>query len=276
MTKTSISPQTWNSVLRTAANHWLSSEFGKVFVTDGRYTVRLAQDSTEIYEALKLRHQVFNVEMDRKQRPSDGQMIDVDEFDQTCMHLVVIENSTGTTVGTYRINTIETAKRASGFYSFSEFTIEDLPKHILVRGLEIGRACIAIEHRNSKVLYLLWKGLATLLKATGKRYLFGCCSIFTDDAATGRAAHQQLEARGHFHQTLRVKPRVNCIQLFSEPNFDSVAIELPPLFNMYLRVGAKVCSPPMLDREFGTIDFFVVFDLEMMNAKYRKMFFGDS
>ena len=49
-------------------------------------------------------------------------------------------------------------------------------------------------------------------------------------------------------------------------------IELPALFNMYLRIGAKVCGPPMIDREFCTIDFFVVFDVTKMNKKYRRMF----
>lgn len=167
-------------------------------------------------------------------------------------------------------------KASSGFYSFREFTIEELPAEILKEGIEIGRACIAAQHRNTKVLFLLWKGLATYLKATRKRYLFGCCSLFTSDEVIGRAAHQQLEAGGHYRTDLLIQPKANGIMPSKEPDFDAVAIELPPLFNMYLRVGAKVCSPPMLDREFGTIDFFVVFDLEMMNAKYRKMFFGDS
>lgn len=51
-------------------------------------------------------------------------------------------------------------------------------------------------------------------------------------------------------------------------------VELPKLFSTYLRIGAKVCSQPILDREFGTIDFFVIFDSLKMNEKYRKMFFA--
>jgi putative hemolysin len=45
---------------------------------------------------------------------------------------------------------------------------------------------------------------------------------------------------------------------------------------MYLRIGAKVCGPPMIDHEFGTIDFFVVCDTHQINEKYRRMFFGSS
>ncbi|MBX3295545.1 MAG: GNAT family N-acetyltransferase [Acidobacteria bacterium] len=261
---------------RTAAILKLVRAARKFAITDGRYTVRLARTNAEVRSALELRYQVFNVEIAGREAKPGEQAIDFDEYDHRCRHLVVIENSTGRTVGTYRINSIETAKRPSGFYSFGEFTIEDLPAEVLERGMEVGRACIAPEHRNTKVLFLLWKGLATYLQATGKRYLFGCCSLFTNDEAIGRAAHQQLEDGGHFMPEFRVVPKANGIEPAAEPTFDSVAVELPPLFNMYLRVGAKVCSPPMLDREFGTIDFFVVFDLEKMNPKYRKMFFGDA
>jgi putative hemolysin len=43
---------------------------------------------------------------------------------------------------------------------------------------------------------------------------------------------------------------------------------------MYLRIGARVCGPPMLDDEFGTIDFFVVCDTKQVPEKYRRMFFS--
>ena len=49
------------------------------------------------------------------------------------------------------------------------------------------------------------------------------------------------------------------------------AIELPALFTMYLRLGARVYSQSMIDREFGTIDFFLVSDVGDMTEKYRRM-----
>ena len=68
------------------------------------------------------------------------------------------------------------------------------------------------------------------------------------------------------------------VAMSEEPAMDELAsalldrVELPPLFNMYLRLGARVCGPPMIDHEFGTIDFFVVFDVRSMNERYQKMF----
>ncbi len=239
----------------------------------GRYEVRLAENAAEITSALRLRHDVFNVELGGKAALPFETKLEFDAYDFKCRHLIVICRETQRTVGTYRLNTIETAGSTDGFYSATEFTIGDLPADVLNQGIEIGRACIAKEHRNTKVLFLLWKELIDHLDRTGKRYFFGCCSIFTQDVAIGRRAFDQLKSGGYMDSQLRVKPIRN--ELISD---DLTAIgdqvELPNLFKMYLRLGARVCSSPMLDTEFGTIDFFVVFDSKRMNRKYHRMFAG--
>jgi len=237
-----------------------------IVVADSHYTVGLACEPRQINELLRLRYQVFNVELGNA--PADFFGIEMDEFDATSHHLIVTENASGKIIGGYRIRTAEMHE----FYSSNEFNLEDLPKNILRESVEIGRACIASEHRNGKVLFLLWKGLAQYIRQTKKRYLFGCCSIFSTDFADGIRALRQLEKDGFLHENLRVSPKSKTsagnLQCCDEQ------IELPKLFKTYLRIGAKVCSPPMLDTEFGTIDFFVIFDSEKINEKYRKMFFG--
>lgn len=245
-----------------------------VDITDGRYLVKLAERPLEIESALRLRHEVFNVELSGHAN-NDPSLLEFDDFDFKCRHLIVVDLSTGRTVGTYRLNAIESAGSVSGFYSFNEFSIEDLPPEILNEGVEIGRACIAPEHRNTKVLFLLWRGLASYLQAADKRFFFGCCSIFTRDAFVGERAYKQLTEGGHVHRSLRVEPRRNPVY-FSETDRDTVDVELPSLFNMYLRIGARVCGPPMIDHEFGTIDFFVVCDTNQVPEKYRRMFFSGS
>jgi putative hemolysin len=242
----------------------------ELLIGDGRYEVRIAADAYEIEAALKLRHRVFNVELGGQ---PDSDDVEQDAFDVVCRHLIVIDKTSGETVGTYRVNYFETALSADGFYSFGEFSIEDLPFDVLTNGVEVGRACIAAEHRNTKVLYLLWKGLAKFMQLSRKRYLFGCCSIFSRDPLVGERAFHQLAKAGHFHDQLRVEPRRNALYLGSLEEIEREPIELPSLFNMYLRIGAKVCGPPIIDEEFGTIDFFVVFDREDMTEKCRKTFF---
>lgn len=243
-------------------------------MSEGRYAVRLAWTPKEVRSALRLRFEVFNVELGSTQPAAAQSRLEFDEYDFKCRHLIVVEQATGETVGTYRLNSIETAKETSGFYSWNEFTIEALPAEVLRDGIEIGRACIAPAHRNTKVLFLLWKGLANYLKHSGKRYFFGCCSIFTGDASVGARAYHQLKTAGHFDRDLLVAPRKNAVDVSGSNPGIGAPVELPALFNMYLRIGAKMCSAPILDRDFGTIDFLVVFDVAQMNEKYRRMFFS--
>lgn len=240
-------------------------------VSDGRYTVRLAEDSNDVESALRLRYDVFNVELGRRGTSIHDAGLEFDAYDLKCRHLIVVSKATGETVGTYRLNSIETAHSTYGFYSSNEFTIEDLPYEVLNDGIEIGRACIASEHRNTKVLFLLWKALLAYLEQSGKRYFFGCCSIFTDELSIGRRVFRHLARAGHIHRTFAVSPCRNSLSLVEEDG-GTDEVRLPALFDMYLRIGARVCGPPMLDREFGTIDFFVVFDVTEMNEKYRRLF----
>jgi putative hemolysin len=240
---------------------------------EGRYRVKLAETSVEVESALRLRYEVFSVELSGSPADRDPSRLEFDDHDFKCRHLIVIDSDSGRTVGTYRLSSLESAGGVGGFYSYNEFSIEDISPQILREGVEIGRACIAPEHRNTKVLFLLWKALVAYITSVEKRYFFGCCSIFTSDASIGASAYSQLADAGHLHETIRVTPRKNGIDLSAAGD---IAVELPSLFNMYLRIGAKVCGPPMIDHEFGTIDFFVVCDTHQINEKYRRMFFGSS
>ncbi len=243
-------------------------------VCDGRYTARLVRNSVELESALRLRYEVFKRELSKSSEPGSVG-IDIDKYDLNCEHLIVFETVTGKTVGTYRLNTIETARDLQGFYAATEFSIEDLPAGFLDNAVELGRACISKDHRNSRVLFLLWKGLARYLTSTKKRFLFGCCSIFTEDGDVAGNVLAQLKTSGHVHDTITVKPREDkvCIPEGFLAD-DSKTFELPALVNIYLRIGAKVCGQPAIDREFKTIDYFVIFDLNTISRKYLKMFFG--
>jgi putative hemolysin len=253
----------------------VSQAVRKVFtpeIAEGRYVAKLAQTSSEIESALRLRYEVFNVEL---AAPNDHNAtgLEYDRYDAACQHLIVVDNLTGKTVGTYRLNSIESARRAEGFYAYNEFSVEDLPIEVLRQSVEIGRACVAREHRNSKVFFLLWKCLLHYLKNSGKRYFFGCCSLFTQDCEIGTKVYQQFERNGFVHPEIRVQPRWERAFPVNEIYSAIEQIELPALFKMYLKIGVKICGAPAIDREFGTIDYFILFDLQAMSEKYRRMFF---
>jgi putative hemolysin len=240
-------------------------------IAEGRYAIRFAQNVAELDEVLRLRFQVFNLEMGEGLDESFRTGRDRDEFDATCHHLIVTERESGAIVGTYRLRSRELAERNGGFYSAGEFDMTRLPDSFIGEALEIGRACIAREHRNSRVLLLLWKGLVQYAAHNRKRYFFGCGSLPGQNPHDGLFIYELLCQQGRLHPSLSVTPQpgYECRpDAAQSPNFN---IKVPPLCEMYLRFGATIAGPPALDKEFKTIDYFVVFDLQTMDARLRRM-----
>jgi putative hemolysin len=243
-------------------------------IVEGHYLVRFARTREEIDAAFRLRFEVFNIELGEGLESSYETGRDIDEFDETCHHLIVLDTEENRVVGTYRCQTGEMAAR-SGFYSAGEFDLSELPTGVLLDAVELGRACVARSHRNTQVLLMLWKGLAAYVAHYRKRYLFGCCSLTSQDESEGKRAFESLKSSGHLHPTLRVMPArgFECRAGDSMTN-EAAEVNIPKLFRIYLRFGAQVCGPPAIDRLFGTIDFFVLFDIEEMDEHWRKAFFG--
>jgi putative hemolysin len=51
-------------------------------------------------------------------------------------------------------------------------------------------------------------------------------------------------------------------------------LKIPKLLRAYLTLGARICWPPALDRQFKTIDFLTLLDLETLPALARRKFLG--
>ena len=238
----------------------------------GGYRLRFARSASDIDRLLKLRFEVFNLELGEGLEESFATGRDADCFDASCHHILV-EHESGDLIGTYRMQTAAMAARGQGFYSAGEYELNALPRSVLDQSVEVGRACIHREHRKRTVLFLLWKGLARYLVHNRCRYLFGCCSLTSQDQAAGIRLYEQLQAAGKIHPEIDVPPiaRTRC-----EAPADRVAatpdIEVPPLFATYLRYGALVCSRPAIDREFKTIDYLVLMDTASLSRRTRLIF----
>ena len=246
----------------------------RVEIEDGKYLVRFARTLEEIEAALKLRFEVFNLELGEGLASSFQTGRDRDQFDATCHHLIVLDKDTDSVVGTYRLQTIEMVGSAERFYSSGEFDLTCLPREVLAESVELGRACIALKHRNRQVLFLLWKGLAMYLISSRKRFLFGCCSLTSQNQNDGRRMLDYLTEQGHMHPTFFVPPIPGYECDAPATDFNSEVVKVPRLFDSYLRIGAKVCGPPAIDRLFKTIDFLVILDSQNIDARTRRMFLG--
>jgi putative hemolysin len=243
-----------------------------VVSTKAHYAVRLAQIPEEIRLAQTLRFQVFNLELNEGLAESYQTGFDADPFDAVCDHLLVEHLPTRQVAGTYRLQAGPTAAKNLGYYCAQEFefgNFEPWRKEII----ELGRACVHRQHRNLVVLGLLWKGIADYAKERGGRYLIGCSSLTSQDAAVGASAYTELCRKKNLADVpwqTRPVARHECpLDRLAEDE-----VPIPKLLRAYLAVGAKICGPPALDRQFGTIDFLTLLDLQAMPTAAKERFLG--
>jgi putative hemolysin len=234
------------------------------------YAVRLAHSPEEKAQAYRLRFLVFNVELNEGLESAFATGYDTDEFDGVCDHLVVEHRPTGKIIATYRMQTGPAAATNIGYYSEREFDFS--PFEPLRNSLvEVGRAAILKEFRTFEALNLLWKGLAAYAVERGGRYLVGCSSLASQDPAEGIELYRQLEPF-LAPLDLRTKPQDGFGLAASSEQVNVVGVTAPRLLRAYLNLGARICGAPALDREFKTIDFLTLLDLQALSPVARARF----
>ena len=236
------------------------------------YAIRLARHRDEVHAAQSLRFQVFNLELNAGLEESYATGLDEDAFDDVCHHLIVEHVPSANIVGTYRLQTGRTAAARLGYYCAQEFECAVF-EPFRDESVELGRACVHPQHRNLIVLGMLWKGIADYARQNNARYLFGCSSILSQNPAEGASAYADL-CRKHLapiEWLTRPLPAYDCPmnELMPEP------VKIPKLLRAYLSLGAKVCGPPALDRQFKTIVFLTLLDLVTLPPAARERFLGE-
>lgn len=232
-------------------------------VSRSNYRLRMASSPADVRAAQLLRFVVFNLELREGLEHSYATCLDADKYDPVCDHLLVEDVRTNEVIGTYRMQTGTTAGMQLGYYSAQEFDFAPLES---VRGeiVELGRACVHSNHRNLTVLSLLWKGIASYSSSHGCRYLIGCSSLTSQEPAVGLAAYREL-----LRKLVAPRFRTNPLPAFAcnPEGAEAPPPKIPKLLSAYLALGAKICGPPAIDREFKTIDFLTFLDLQAMPAK---------
>lgn len=229
-----------------------------------QYVVRLANGEADLRRAQALRFAVFNLELGEGLATAHAKGLDADQFDAVCDHLLVISLTSDEVVGTYRLQTGTRARLNLGYYSEREF---DFAPFESIRGelLELGRACIHAEHRNFTVLNALWKGIASYAQMRGQRYLIGCSSLTSQDEACGAAMYKILAP---YIAPSRFLTRPRSAFVCDMTRTHAEAPKTPKLLAAYLTLGAFICAPPAIDRDFQTIDFLTLCDLDRLRSRF--------
>jgi putative hemolysin len=239
--------------------------------------VRLARSEEDRRSAERLRYSVFVEELG-----GDGPLVDHegrferDDFDPFYDHLVLVDKRVNSSslehvVGVYRLLTGDKAREHGRFYSEGEYDLSVL-KASDRRLLELGRSCIAAEHRGGLGLFMLWNALTDYVRESEAEILFGVASLHGTDIDALAMSLSHLHHAFLAPENLRVRAVEHAYQpmnLIPPGEIDRVAAmrSVPPLIKSYLRLGGFVGDGAFVDHAFNTTDVCLVMDTAQMNHR---------
>lgn len=243
-----------------------------------RYTVRLAQSESDIRAAQRLRYRVFVEEMGARAAEADhSARLEQDSFDEIFDHLILIDSTIAdpldAVVGAYRLLTDADARKGRGFYGADEFDLS--PILALNRpAVELGRSCVAPEHRGGVAMHLLWNALAEYVLSREIEIMFGVASFPGTDPAAIAPALSYLHHKHLAPPDLRVRALTDHaipLDALAEAEVDAKAAmrQIPNLIKAYLRLGGFVGQGAFIDHDFNTIDVCLLMDTTRMVSRYK-------
>jgi len=265
-------PKTQSTMEAVSDKLQTSSCGAKLALTRDAYRLRLVECTEDLEAAFRLRFQVFNLELNEGLKSAYETGQDTDEFDKTCDHLIVEHCPSRRVVGTYRLQTGRVAGSNLGYYSEREF---DFSPYEPIRNslVELGRASIHRDHRSFEVLALLWRGIAMYATERKARFLIGCSSLTSQCLEEGSDLYTRL-LESLADPPFRTVPQARFSFPILAPTSHTPFARPPKLLRAYLSIGAKICGPPALDREFRTTDFLTLLDLQRISRTARARFLG--
>ncbi len=245
---------------------------------EGRFLVKIADQSAEIEAAQRLRYKVFVEEMGAEVSPTDhAARMERDRFDPYFDHLILIDREVAeaseNVIGVYRLMRGSQARAGIGFYGASEYDLSKL-ETLKRETVELGRSCVSAEHRGGAAMHLLWNGLSEYVLSRGIEVMFGVASFH------GRDPDALAQPLSHLHynhlapEDIRVRtlePHYVPMNRLAESAVERVAAmrATPPLIKAYLRLGGFVGDGAYVDHEFNTVDVCLLMDTSRMTERYR-------
>lgn len=217
--------------------------------TFGRLTLRIARTEADMAQVAHLRRVRFR----------DNRGADMDQFDPLCAHMLVVAGDSPAALACARLRLLEGPDLDAG-YSAQFYDLSPLAGAAM-RGLELGRVCIANDRRHDPdILRALLAGIALHSEAEAVDLLLGCASFKGDDPARHGAALGWLQARHTGPAALC--PRKRDPLAFDLPPAGDRADQkaamqsIPPLLRLYLGLGGWVSDHAVRDPKLDTLHVF--------------------
>ena len=250
-----------------------------------RYRVKLAETEAEREAAQRLRYRVFVEEMGaaRHARRRRAARREWDDFDPYFDHLILVSldpaiaDPLDRVVGVYRLMRGEVARGRARLLRRRRVRPRARSPAPGAPAVELGRSCVAREHRGGPAMHLLWNGLASYVLERGIELLFGVASFHgTDPGAAGRGARLPAPrapgaARPPGPGAAGALPRHEPDAARRRSTRPRALQAIPPLIKAYLRLGGFVGDGAFVDRDFNTIDVCVVMDTGRMTERYLRV-----
>lgn len=236
-------------------------------ISAGRFRVSISTEPDEIRAAQRLRWLCFMGP--RSAAGADqGDLLDVDDLDGGCTHVLIRESSLGQLVACFRMMQLEDGAQIGRSYSARYYDLSAL-NGFTGHMLEIGRFCIHPEWSDPDILRLAWGALARHVDDQKIEMLFGCSSFMGTSPDGYEDAFAMLRER--YLAPSRWLPRVKAPQVFRfaralgmrKPDPKRAMAELPPLLRSYLMMGGWVSDHAVVDRQLDTLHVFT--GLEVKN-----------
>ena len=232
-----------------------------------RFEVKFATTRQEMEEVYKLRYEDLILEY----KQGAPNVSDESHYDKYAKHLIVKEVATGQICGYYRMITSETVVGDNKFVCEEEFDIDTL-KAQGDKICEFSRAVVKKEFRGGVVLLLLWKFILNYMMENNYRYLVGDASFFGTDRDVYKEEISYLINNYSCDPALNIVSRDTLppMQIVDTSHLSALQVmrKLPPLIRAYVAIGAKVASQPFSDFKFGSVDVFILVDMQNCNTDY--------
>jgi putative hemolysin len=273
---------------------WLRAELSalpaeRLLVESGHWQVILTTRNEcpfIVREIGRLREQTF-----RKAGEGTGKPVDLDDFDDHYLHLVLWRKDLREIAGAYRLCGTDRAEGrlyTKTLYRFSPQFFEQITPAV-----ELGRSFIRLKHQRSfQPLLLLWRAIGEYVARNPQyRYLFGPVSISNSYQKASRVlmADTLLRLVGMPELASFAKPRHPFIHLpvngLPQPesieDMESWIADLEPggegmpvLIRQYLKMGGRFATFHV-DHSFGqTLDGLIVVDLTRTEPKFLERYLG--
>ncbi len=240
------------------------------------FLLKTADSPQELVEAFRLRHDVFHREL----QGLKSMGLDMDRYDSSFDHLIIVEKISNRIIGTYRLKAHENLNDS---YTSQEFNLSAL-YNLKGPHLELGRACIRSEYRNGAIIGLLWRGIAEYMKVSDAQVLFGCSSVMVNNPRDSALIYRYLETQGLTHEKVFTEPTPDFVmdnfnswysyfhfKMESDHYLEAERL-IPSLLKTYIKMGARVTGEPAFDSDFDCIDFLTLLNREDLLGSAQKKF----